>query len=169
MNEDLKPCLDLESLWELSPDYPRSIRMQVFKHKDYKNLLRIIDFKEQVIIFRDTKRVKLQGVIDINKKLHNLRRANLAFFLNRIMDAEKPITMPYVPENIKVYIEDIDKEGEEILGVLYYMDSDPEKTIVPIKRYFVKGNYTFKYEEIPFDKYQEMKERFEENVDQNAE
>lgn len=166
MNEDLKPCLDIESLWELSPDYPRTVRMQIFKHKDYKNLLRIVDFKEQVIIFRDTHRVKIQGVIDINKKLHNLRRANLANFLNRIMDAEKPISMPYVPENIKVYIEDIEKGHEEILGVLYYMDSDPEKTIVPIKRYFERNDRSFKYEEIPFDKYQEMKERLEEDVDQ---
>ena len=76
------------------------------------------------------------------------------------MDAEKPITMPYVPEKIKVYIEDLG----DILGVLYYMDSDPDKTLVPIKRYFKMEKFQ-KPEEISFDEYNALKEKIESEVE----
>lgn len=156
MNEDLKPCLDIESEWEISPEYGNRPGIQIFNHKMHKDLLRIVDFKNQEIHFTDRHRVQLSGVIDINKKIEQIRKANLARFLIRIIDAEKPITMPYTPEKIKVYIEDLG----DILGVLYYMDSDPEKTLVPIKRYF-KMKYFQTPEEISFDEYNTLKEKME--------
>lgn len=156
LNEDLKPCLDIESEWEISSVYATRPGVQVFSHKIHKDLLRIVDFKNQEIHFTDRHRVQLSGVIDINKKIEQIRKANLAAFLNRILDAEKPIAMPYIPEKIKVYIEDLG----DILGVLYYMDSDPEKTLVPIKRYF-KMEHFQKPEEIAFTEYQALKEKME--------
>ena len=157
LNEDLKPCLDIESEWEISPIYATRPGIQVFNHKMYKDLLRIVDFKNQEIHFTDRHRVQLNGVIDINKKIENIRKAMLTSFLIRIIDAEKPITMPYTPEKIKVYIEDLG----DILGVLYYMDSDPEKTLVPIKRYFEMEKFKQPVE-IPFTEYQKIKEKMEE-------
>lgn len=156
MNEDLKPCLDIESEWEISSEYGTRPGIQIFQHKMHKDLLRIIDYKNEVVYFTDRHRVKLNGIIDINKKIEPIRKAALTTFLNRVMDAEKPITMPYVPEKIKVYIEDLG----DILGVLYYMDSDPDKTLVPIKRYF-KLKHFQKPEEISFDEYQALKEKME--------
>lgn len=156
MNEDLKPCLDIESEWEISPEYGTRPGFQIFQHKMHKDLLRVINYKEQTVHFTDRHRVKLSSVIDINKKIEPIRKANLATFLNRVIDAEKPITMPYVPEKIKVYIEDLG----DILGVLYYMDSDPDKTLIPIKRYF-KMEHFQKPEEISFDEYNTLKEKME--------
>lgn len=156
MNEDLKPCLDIESEWEISSEYGTRPGIQVFQHKMHKDLLRVIDYRNQAFFFTDKHRVKLSGVIDINKKIEPIRKANLATFLNSVMAAEKPISMPYTPEKIKVYIEDLG----DILGVLYYMDSDPEKTLVPIKRYFKMEKFQ-KPEEISFDEYQTFKEKME--------
>lgn len=156
MNEDLKPCLDIESEWEVSSEYGTRPGIQIFQHKIHKDLLRVIDYKEQTVHFTDRHRVKLSGVIDINKKIEPIRKLSIVSFLIRIIDAEKPITMPYVPEKIKVYIEDLG----DILGVLYYMDSDPEKTLVPIKRYF-KMEHFQKPEEISFDEYNTLKEKME--------
>lgn len=157
MNEDLKPCLDIESEWEVSSEYmPKKYGLMVYQHKMHRDLIRVIDYKEQTVHFTDRHRVKLNGVIDINKKIEPIRKLNLATFLNRVIDAEKPITMPYTPEKIKVYIEDLG----DILGVLYYMDSDPEKTLVPIKRYF-KMEHFKKPEEISFDEYNTLKEKME--------
>lgn len=161
MNEDLKPCLDIESEWEVSSEYGTRPGIQIFQHKMHKDLLRIVDFKNQAFFFTDRHRVGLNSIIDINKKIEPIRKANLAAFLNRVIDAEKPITMPYVPEKIKVYIEDLG----DILGVLYYMDSDPDKTLVPIKRYF-KMEHFKKPEEISFDEYNTLKEKMEESEDQ---
>lgn len=156
MNEDLKPCLDIESEWELAPEFGSRPGVQIYQHKMHKDLLRVIDYGNKTFFFTDRHRVPLNGVIDINKKIELIRKANLARFLTRILDAEKPITMPYVPEKIKVYIEDLG----DILGVLYYMDSDPEKTLVPIKRYF-KMEHFQKPEEISFDEYNTLKEKME--------
>ncbi len=162
LNEDLKPCLDIESEWEHWPRFADDEspitreNVHVFSHKRYDALLRVIDFNTHTIHFTDRKRITVQNVIDINKKIEPIRKIMLTSFLIRIIDAEKPITMPYVPEKIKVYIEDLG----DILGVLYYMDSDPEKTLVPIKRYFKMGHFQ-KPEEIPFDEYQVLKEKIE--------
>lgn len=160
MNEDLKPCLDIESEWELAPEFGSRPGVQIYQHKMHKDLFRVIDYGNKAFFFTDRHRIQLNGVIDINKKIEPIRKANLARFLIRILDAEKPITMPYVPEKIKVYIEDLG----DILGVLYYMDSDPEKTIVPIKRYF-KMEHFQKPEEIPFTEYQALKEKMESEVE----
>ena len=160
MNEDLKPCLDIETEWKLSSEYGVSRSdVKIYQHKMHNDLVRVIDYGNKAFFFTDRHRVPLNGVIDINKKIEPIRKANLARFLTRVIDAEKPIEMPYVPEKIKVYIEDLG----DILGVLYYMDSDPEKTIVPIKRYF-KMEHFQEPEEIPFNEYQALKEKMESEV-----
>ena len=41
MNEDLRPLYDIESSWEIIEG---QAGIQVFAHKEYKDLLRIIDF-----------------------------------------------------------------------------------------------------------------------------
>ena len=45
MNEDLHPCYDIASDWEIVPFYTPG--KQISRHKDCKSLYRIIDFKRQ--------------------------------------------------------------------------------------------------------------------------
>lgn len=151
MNEDLHPLYDIESDWNLIGGQEG---MHVFAHKDYKDLLRVIDYKEQKILFTDRLRIQPDRIIDINKALPFKRKAELQLLLVRVMDAEKPVTMPYVPEKLKVYIEDLDS----YVGVLYFMDSDEKKTVKPIKRYWKKDdNNRFIYKEVSQDEYLDFK------------
>lgn len=156
MNEDLHPLYDIESNWIYSRGEDN---IQVFEHKEYKQLLRVINFKDESIIFTDRMRVTPARVIDINKgKLLTLKRkAELMTLIIRVIDAEKPIKMPYVPEELKVYIEDLG----EYVGVLYYMDSDEKKTVIPIKRYW-KHDTGLIFKEVSQDEYVKvrMKEEF---------
>ena len=75
----------------------------------------------------------------------------------RVIDAEKPIKMPYVPEELKVYIEDLG----EYVGVLYYMDSDEKKSVIPIKRYW-KHDTGLIFKEVSQDEY--VKVRMKEEI-----
>lgn len=129
MNEDLKPLYDIESNWELIGGQKG---IQVFEHKEYHHLLRLINYKEQTITFTDRLRLSPERIIDINKSLDFKRKAKLQLLAYRVLDAEKPVTMPYIPEKLKVYVEDLDS----YVGILYFMDSDEKKTVKPIKRYF---------------------------------
>ena len=155
MNEDLKPCLDIESEWELSPEYYPP-HMQVFVHKKHKGLFRVVDFEKGSYWFTDSDRVLAGKIIDINKDIGIKRKCELMPFISKVIDAEKPIEMPYVPETIKVYIENVGN----LLGILYYKSStDPENSIVAVKRFFmITYDPMTKYTEIPFDEYNRLKE-----------
>lgn len=152
MNEDKHPLYDIESNWQYKEG---SKGIQVFEHKEYKDLLRVIDFEKQTIHFTDRKRIVPEKILDINKNLPLLRKIRLMMLLLRVIDAEKPIKMPYIPEQLKVYVED----SGEYVAILYYMDSDEEKSLIPIKRYFKLDGYTPM--EINFDMYNAFKEEQE--------
>ena len=156
MNEDLRPLYDIKSNWRLIEEQ-RGV--QVYSHTEYSVLLRVIDFNNKMIHFTDRKRIEPGKVLDINKPLTIMDRGRLIIPIIKVMDAEKPIVMPYVPEKLKVYIEDF----LDIFAILYYMDSDEEKSIIPVKRYFKRKNSS--YEEISFEEYNKMKEE-KESVDQ---
>ncbi len=154
MNEDNHPLYDIESNWQYKEGYES---IQVFEHKEYKDLLRVIDFGKQTIHFTDRKRIIPEKIIDINKALPHVRKIRLMTLLLRVIDAEKPIKMPYIPEKLKVYIEDLGK----CVGILYYMDSDKEKSIIPIKRYFKSDEGNLLFTEVSFDMYNTFKEKQE--------
>ena len=160
MNEDLKPLYDIESCWEIV----RSVdHIDVFEHKDYRDLVRVIDFNNQTIHFVDRKRIHPVGIIDINKKLPALRKVRIMTLISRVINAEKPISLPYSPEKLKVYIEDKGK----YLGILYYMDYEPEKHLVQVKRYFKVTDSDKKgllFEEVPFDEYYKYEEESNEQT-----
>lgn len=133
MNEDLHPCYDIASDWEIVPfDTPGK---QICRHKDCKSLYRIIDFKEQTIKFNDTERVRPAAVIDIYKNVPLKEKAEMMGLILNVMLEEKPISLPYIHEDLKVYIE----KHDNCVGLLYYKDSDAEESIVPIKRFFAIG------------------------------
>ena len=163
MNEDLKPLYDIESNWEIVDG---TDRIHIYEHKEYRDLVRVVDFKNETIHFVDRKRIVPGNVIDIDQKLPELRKARLMTQISRVMDAEKPIKMPYLPEKLKVYIEDLG----EYFGILYYMDYKPDKHLVQVKRYFKvtdadKMGLLFK--EVPFDEFYKYGE--ERHVDKNTE
>ena len=130
MNEDLKPCYDIASDWELCPLQTPGI--QICQHKDYRELVRIIDFKKQTVTFKDVNRVIPSKVIDIYRKVEPADKLPLMPIVLRVITEEKPISMPYIHEELSVFIQ---YDGEN-LGILYYKDSDEERSIIPIKRFF---------------------------------
>ena len=154
MNEDLRPCLDIESLWEVAgdiskPDFP------IYRHKDCPHLYRLIDFKKEKIDFHDVLYVKPEGVIDINRKLSLKEKAEIMGLILGIMHELKPITLPYVPETHKVYVQ----HEKNALGILYFMDTDKERSMVPIKRFFaIKRDPVLNFEEISWAKFREIAE-----------
>lgn len=160
MNEDLKPCYDIPSLWEETdiskPD------LVIHRHKDCQHLYRLADFKKHTIEFHDILYVKPEGVIDINRKLSLKERAEIMGLILGVMHEIRPISMPYVPVSYKVYIEYHNKA----LGILYFMDVDEDKSIVPIKRFFeIKRDPVLSFEEIGWDKFREIAE--EDNDDKS--
>lgn len=138
MNEDLKPCYDMESLWVLDTD-KSNMEVKCFVHKDYPNVLRIIDYPAMRWFFIDKERVSEERIIDINRPLKEHEKRPMWVICQQIINAEREIEMPYVPEKLTLYIELKEKMGPDdswYLGILYYKDDSKDKNIVPIKRYF---------------------------------
>ncbi len=161
MNEDLKPCIDIESEWELidsrglDPDQPR---FKFYQNKNYESLYRIIDFEKQEVTFTDAKRINVGiGILDINHALSLERKRKLLPILLKVLNEKKPITLPYVHEELKVYIEDLD----EAVGFLYFMDNDEDKSLVPVKRFFKvhQAPSSTEFEEISYYNYNEIREK----------
>lgn len=164
-NKEEEMLLDIESEWERVGTTGHSI---VYKHKRCEHFYRVIDIAEMAVIFVDTNRITNDRIIDIDKKLPEERKTELREnLLASLMAAEKPIEMPYTPEHLKVYIEDLG----DVTGVLYYMDCDDDKSLVAIKRFFredICGDRKL-YAEISFDDYQKIKEEKEDVGDEPAE
>jgi hypothetical protein len=133
----------------------------VYEHTDYEHLLRVIDIPGKTVHFTDRLRVIPKNIIDINRALPDLRKIRITPHILRVIDAEKPITMPYTPEKLKVYVEDLTK----YLGILYFMDEN--KDLTRITRFF-KASDGLNYVEVSFDEYSKYKEEME-NVDSNTE
>ena len=154
MNEDLKPCYDIESCWKrvLQSYLPGKA---VWQHNDCKSLYRGIDFDNQVVFFKDFLYVKPEGIIDIYRPLTDNEKGLIKGLILDIMHKVRPISMPYVPVSYKVYVE----YHEKALGVLYFMDVDEDKSIVPIKRFFeIKRDPVLNFEEISWAKFREIAE-----------
>lgn len=160
MNEDLQPCIDIESEWELvdsrglAPDQP----IKFYQNKNYESLYRIIDFAKQEVTFTDAKRINVDiGILDINHALSLERKRKLLPILLKVLNEKKPITLPYVHEELKVYIEDLG----EVIGFLYFMDNDEDKSLVPVKRFFKvhQAPSSIGFEEISYYNYNEIKEK----------
>ena len=130
MNEDLKPCYDIASDWELCPMQTPGV--QLCQHRAYPELFRIIDFKKQSITFKDINRVTPSKVVDIYRPIKMDDKLSILPILLQVLTEEKPISMPYIHEELSTYIQ---YDGEN-LGILYYKDTDEDKSIVPIKRFF---------------------------------
>ena len=149
MNEDLKPCYDIASDWELFPIQTPDV--QLCQHKDYPELVRIIDFKKQTVTFKDINRTTPSKVIDIYRKVEPNEKLPIMPIVLQVLAEEKPISMPYIHEELSVYIQ---YDGSN-LGILYYKDTDEEKSIVPIKRFFkiVKKGEATSFEEVTFTEF----------------
>ena len=157
MNEDNKPLYDIPGLWETSLWIPNGV--QIDHHKEYDDLKRYIDFKQQRVMFSDDNRVTPELILDINKgtKIPDDRKKLLSELGLKLINLLKPIEMPYKPEQIKVYVEDLGP----FVGFLYFMErSDSEdKDLVPIKKYFeVVNDPVVHIREVPFEEYQKFKE-----------
>ena len=162
MNEDLKPCYDIESCWKkvLQSYYlPGKV---VRQHNDCHHLYRCIDFDKQAVFFKDFYYVKPEGIIDIYRPLTDSEKGLVKGLILDIMHKIRPISMPYVPVSYKVYIE----YHEKALGILYFMDVDEDKSIVPIKRFFeIKRDPVLSFEEISWDRFREIAEEVEDGND----
>lgn len=161
MNEDLKPCYDIASDWELDPGSNRS--KMFYRHKSDENLYRIVDFANQTISFRDIARVPKKNVIDIYKKLDSDTKDELMGLIIGVIHEVKPITMPYIHEELKVYIE----HHPGCVGLLYFKDSDEEQSIVAIKRFFeITRDPVLSFKEISWNEFVDISEikEDEENV-----
>lgn len=135
MSEDLKPCYDIDSLWEADIiHYGREIVS--FTHKDYPNVIRVIDYPNKRYFFIDKERISEDRIIDINRPLKDDEKRPMWIICQSIMNAEREITLPYIPEKLTMFIE-LKKVGETwYLGILYYKDDSPEKNVIAVKRYF---------------------------------
>ena len=153
MNEDLKPCYDIESCWErFAAPNPKVF---ITRHKECHHLFRIVDFAAQTIKFHDTLYVKPDRIIDIYRPLTDNEKELIKGLILSIMHEIRPISMPYVPVSYKVYVE----YHEKALGILYFMDVDEDKSIVPIKRFFeIERDPVLSFEEISWDKFREIAE-----------
>lgn len=159
MNEDLKPCYDLEGDWEFVPEGYIPGR-QVFRHKGDRNLFRIMDFRSHEVWFSDTMRVKPEDVIDIYRKVSLKEKAEFMPIILKVIDDIKPIKMPYLHEEIKVYIE----SHKKCIGLLYFKDTDEERSIVPVKRFFeIKRDPVRSFEEITWGEFHDIAESEEED------
>lgn len=156
MNEDLKPCYDLESSWEMVPEGCGGGK-QVFRHNDDHNLFRVIDFKNKTIVFKDTLRVPPSNVLDIYRDIGLKAKAEIIGLVLKIIDETKPIKMPYVHEELKVFIE----YHADTVGILFYKDSDEDHSIIPIKRYFaIKRDPVRSFEEITWEDFVNLSSDF---------
>lgn len=161
MNEDLKPCYDIESCWERNP-VSSSPKMFVSRHKDYPHLYRVVDFAKQNVTFRDTEYVISDGIIDIYRPLLEAEKKEIRGLILSIMYEIRPISMPYVPTSYKVYVD----HEKKAVGILYFMDNDEDKSIVPIKRFFeIKRDPVLNFEEISWDRFREIAEEVENGAD----
>ncbi len=130
MTEDARPLYDIESYWEMDDTMTRA-RVQAYKHKEYPSCYRLVDFANQDISFNDISRV--HKVIDIHSKLDEREVRELMPKILSVINAERPITMPYKPEKLTVYICKFDG----VLGILYYkVDTEEEKNVYPVRRYY---------------------------------
>ena len=155
MNEDLKPLYDIQSLWGFPPTVIKDGMIHIYKHKLYPKLYRVIDFEREVVYFNDIGRVDATTIIDINKDIGVFRKNFLVPFTLQMLNELKPIKMPYVPEKIKVYVEDLGG----YVGLLYFKDTDEDESLVPIKRYFEVKNGGFY--EVDFESYNKYKEEMD--------
>lgn len=157
MNEDLKPCYDIETCWERSTvSNPKMLFIAT--HKECPHLFRIVDFAAQAIRFHDSLYVKPEGIIDIYRPLTDAEKGEITGLIRVIIHEIRPISMPYVPVSYKVYIE----YHKKALGVLYFMDVDEDKSIVPIKRFFeIKRDPVLSFEETSWDRFREIAEEEE--------
>lgn len=160
MNEDLKPCYDIEGDWDFVPEGYIPGR-QVFRHKRCSTLFRIMDFRNHEVWFSDTARVKPENVIDIYRKVSLKEKAEFMPIIIKVIDDMKPIKMPYLPEEIKVYVE----SHKNCIGLLYFKDTDKDQSIVPIKRFFeIKRDPVRSFEEITWGEFHDIAESEEEDV-----
>ena len=159
MNEDLRPCLDIESEWEAVQEM---MPIYIYKHKMYPSLYRCVDFGLEEVYFRDKDIVKIDGIIDIYKKLEAREKEEIIGFIRNLMHEIKPINLPYVPFSYKVYVEHEKKAS----GILYFKDNDEDESIVPIKRFFeISRDPILNFEEISWDKFREIAEEVEDGAD----
>lgn len=154
MTEDNRPLYDIEGLWEMDMNIPGMVIKS--HHKEYPHLYRLIDFEAQLYAFTDAKRVTAENIIDINKDIGIARKNLLSFKAMALISFIKPIVMPYKPEIIKVYVEDLGS----YVGFLYFRSNLEPDTMVPIKRYFkVIQDPVFNLVEVSPDEFREFKER----------
>jgi len=159
MNEDLKPCLDIESEWEA---VQKIMPIHIYKHKLHPSLYRVIDFGLNEVYFRDKEIVKTDGIIDIYRKLEAREKEEVLGLIRGLMHEIKPITLPYVPFSYKVYVE----HEKRAIGILFFKDNDEDESIVPIKRFFeIKHDPVLSFKEISWDMFREITEE-ESHVDQ---
>lgn len=157
MNEDLKPCLDIESEWEAVQEI---MSIYIYKHKLHSSLYRVIDFGLNEVYFRDKEIVKVDGIIDIYRKLEVREKEEIIGFIRGLMHEIKPITLPYVPFSYKVYVE----HEKKAIGILFFKDNDEDESIVPIKRFFeIKRDPVLNFEEISWDRFREIAEEVEDD------
>ena len=168
MNEDLKPCYDLYSLWEMDDYSTKSL--QSFHHKVYPNVSRVIDFNLKKVFFVDKERIAEDRIIDINRPLLDYEKKALWIKCQQVMNAEREIEMPYLPEKLTMYVELKGAGPIWYLGILYYKDDTPEKNIIPVKRYFKTDDLLLfnsgLWQEISHDEYMEVTRDVDKNTEQ---
>ena len=159
MNEDLKPLYDIESLWEVRFNVPGV--MVKYEHKEYTALTRLVDFKNHRYLFSDFSRVEPENIIDINKNIGMTRKAELQEMALRLINTVKPITMPYLPEKMKVYVEDLG----DYVGFLYFRSDREPEDMIPVKKFFkVVRDPVINFFPVTWSEFNSYKEELE-NVD----
>ena len=156
MNEDLKPLYDIESLWEVRFNVPG--RLVKYEHKEYPTLTRFVDFENHKYLFSDFSRVEPENIIDINKNIGMTRKVELQDIALRLVNMAKPITMPYLPEKMKVYVEDLGL----YVGFLYFRSDREPENMIPVKKFFkVVRDPVINFMPVTFSEYNSYKEDME--------
>lgn len=101
----------------------------IFHHKYYPSLYRRINLKKGEVTFTDTARINMDDIIDVEKKLNTFEKARIMKNVVAAINTVRPISMPYTPETLKVFI----LYEDPYLGVMAYKIG---KGVVKVNKFY---------------------------------
>lgn len=118
---------DKEEDWVLEEGFKSSDI--IFHHKYYPSLYRRINLRKEEVTFTDTARISMDNIIDVEKKLNIFDKARIMKKVVAAINTVRPISMPYTPETLKVYV----LYEDPYLGVMAYKTG---KGVVKVNKFY---------------------------------
>ena len=153
LGEPLSPIIGEEDEWE-DVSYlgmPEGV-IKEYQNKRMSSLFKYV-YADGTVGYSDVQRVTCY------ESSHDDTKGGVPFqngFINRIIDEVKPITLPYVPQHLKVYVTEClyeENGGDFDTMMIDYMVDAYTQEQTSIGRYFKEDPESHKWVEIPTEEY----------------